>query len=214
MRQKNFLITKNLIKSKKCFYKLRAPVITLPEFTYFSIILSKFYFIAKPYKLFIEGTSLFGTRVYIPGIKSLNPGTKVCYHPSIYLGDGVCQILGLCCEIKYIPYHFNICYVQSMVKTKYSFVKASGATSKRIKSPKKIKLLTITLPSIKNYLISKNCQAFVGSLPNFRKQKLVEGKWGFSFSKYKKISVRGIAKNPVDHPNGGRANSCKPEKSP
>lgn len=35
----------------------------------------------------------------------------------------------------------------------------------------------------------------------------------FIFKKKKK-SVRGIAKNPVDHPNGGRANTKQPMKTP
>ena len=30
----------------------------------------------------------------------------------------------------------------------------------------------------------------------------------------KKIMVRGVAKNPVDHPNGGRTKAKQPEKSP
>ena len=32
--------------------------------------------------------------------------------------------------------------------------------------------------------------------------------------KYKKVTVRGIAKNPVDHPNGGRSNTKQPFKTP
>lgn len=30
----------------------------------------------------------------------------------------------------------------------------------------------------------------------------------------KKIIVRGVAKNPVDHPNGGRTKVKQPERSP
>jgi ribosomal protein L2 len=33
--------------------------------------------------------------------------------------------------------------------------------------------------------------------------KFVEGKWGTSTHKFKKIVTRGVAMNPVDHPHGG-----------
>ena len=31
---------------------------------------------------------------------------------------------------------------------------------------------------------------------------------------YRRVTVRGIAKNPVDHPNGGRSNTKQPLKTP
>ena len=40
------------------------------------------------------------------------------------------------------------------------------------------------------------------------------GKAGISNLLGIKPSVRGVAKNPVDHPNGGRTKSCSPERSP
>jgi ribosomal protein L2 len=55
---------------------------------------------------------------------------------------------------------------------------------------------------------------FLGHNFNFNINSQVEGKWGFSFTKFKKINVRGVAKNPVDHPNGGRTKAKQPEKSP
>jgi ribosomal protein L2 len=55
---------------------------------------------------------------------------------------------------------------------------------------------------------------YMGKNTNFYISRLTEGKWGFSFHSHKKINVRGVAMNPVDHPNGGRAKSVQPEKSP
>lgn len=37
---------------------------------------------------------------------------------------------------------------------------------------------------------------------------------GFLHKAKKKITVRGVAKNPVDHPNGGRTKAKQPELSP
>ena len=44
--------------------------------------------------------------------------------------------------------------------------------------------------------------------------KFVEGGWGYTQKNKKKITVRGVAKNPVDHPNGGRTKAKQPELSP
>jgi large subunit ribosomal protein L2 len=63
-------------------------------------------------------------------------------------------------------------------------------------------------------LLSKMSKAYIGKNENFRINDLVEGKWGFGFHNKKKINVRGVAMNPVDHPNGGRTKTVQPEKSP
>lgn len=39
-------------------------------------------------------------------------------------------------------------------------------------------------------------------------------KWEIFKQKNYKIHVRGVAMNPVDHPNGGRTKAKQPEKSP
>ena len=59
-----------------------------------------------------------------------------------------------------------------------------------------------------------HAESTIGKNTNFRLNELIEGKCGFSFHKKKKISVRGVAMNPVDHPNGGRAKTVQPERSP
>ena len=47
-----------------------------------------------------------------------------------------------------------------------------------------------------------------------RKQKYsIKGKAGIPINKGSKPIVRGVAMNPVDHPNGGRTKTNKPEKS-
>lgn len=70
------------------------------------------------------------------------------------------------------------------------------------------------MPSKQQLLVTKNTKVYVGQNQNFRTNELVEGKWGASFSLKKKINVRGVAMNPVDHPNGGRTKTVQPERSP
>lgn len=40
------------------------------------------------------------------------------------------------------------------------------------------------------------------------------GKAGLNYLMGKKPNVRGVAKNPVDHPHGGRTKTNQPEVSP
>ena len=54
--------------------------------------------------------------------------------------------------------------------------------------------------------INKNCMATVGVISNADNSNIVLGKAGRSVWRGRRPSVRGIAMNPVDHHNGGRAN--------
>ncbi len=54
--------------------------------------------------------------------------------------------------------------------------------------------------------VNKNCLATVGVLSNVDHANEVLGKAGRNVWRGRRPHVRGIAMNPVDHPNGGRAN--------
>ena len=55
----------------------------------------------------------------------------------------------------------------------------------------------------------------VGRVSNYYQNNTVLGNArGTRKKKKKAISVRGIAMNPIDHPNGGRANTRRPMKNP
>jgi large subunit ribosomal protein L2 len=114
-----------------------------------------------------------------------------------------------------LPVNSFLCNVSNSLNTKLSFAKSSGTycKKKKIKKNKK-KLILLDLPSKKEILLPKNTKVYVGKNNNFKVNELTEGKWGNSFSLKKKINVRGVAMNPVDHPNGGRAKSVQPERSP
>ena len=69
--------------------------------------------------------------------------------------------------------------------------------------------------SLKHAVLNhNNNSSFYLKNTNFKIPELVEGKYGYSFHKKKTINVRGVAMNPVDHPNGGRTKSVQPERSP
>ena len=76
------------------------------------------------------------------------------------------------------------------------------------------KLFKIILPSkqIKFFLPNNIC--FIGKNSLSVKKLFKPGKAGYNSNVGFKPIVRGVAMNPVDHPNGGRTKSCTPEKSP
>ena len=53
-----------------------------------------------------------------------------------------------------------------------------------------------------------------GSSSFKEKKKLKISKAGFKKTKNKKVKVRGVAKNPVDHPHGGNTKSIRFPRTP
>jgi large subunit ribosomal protein L2 len=72
----------------------------------------------------------------------------------------------------------------------------------------------LKIPSGKQIKVLLNCFAVLGKNSNKNIKKEMVGLAGISFFRGKRPSVRGVAMNPVDHPNGGRTKTNKPEKSP
>ena len=112
-----------------------------------------------------------------------------------------------------IPINFSISYIYDIKNFKPTYSLASGSNSIRKKMLKKTKFILVLLPSKKiKYCLNNNLCLFSPNKSN--KNKLVSGKFSLFKSKSKNLVVRGVAKNPVDHPNGGRTKAKQPEKSP
>lgn len=71
----------------------------------------------------------------------------------------------------------------------------------------------IKLPSGARRILSKETLVRVGRNSNISQKYSVIGKAGYNINRGHKQIVRGVAMNPVDHPNGGRTKTNKPEKS-
>ena len=74
-------------------------------------------------------------------------------------------------------------------------------------------LVKLILPSKQTKIISSLNFVFVGKNSQEDYKYIVEGKAGFRLFKGKKPKVRGVARNPVDHPHGGRTKTNQPEVS-
>lgn len=212
--KKKYLITKNLIKRKKIFYSNHNPVISYKNIKKYNFVVTDVHYDVKPFKAYYTCQNIYDMIITIPNINFLNIGD--IFKSYKYIADDIFKnkFLGAFLCVDNIPLSVNMCYVRNMHDNKFTYAKASGTYCKKIKNIKKSKLLLLKLPSNKDLIILKYSFAFIGQGLDFLKNKLVEGKWGFSLKKTKKISVRGVAMNPVDHPNGGRTKTVQPEKSP
>ena len=67
----------------------------------------------------------------------------------------------------------------------------------------------IRLPSGEIRRIHENCYATIGQVGNLEHENIVLGKAGRSRHRGIRPITRGVARNPVDHPNGGGAGKSK-----
>lgn len=107
-----------------------------------------------------------------------------------------------------------VSYIYNILNTRVSFIKSHGSVGIRKKLHRKIKLIGVQLPSQQIKLFSINRLCIFASTINLEANKIIEGGWGYFPKNKKNLRVRGVAKNPVDHPNGGRTKSKQPEMSP
>nr|YP_010732255.1 ribosomal protein L2 [Watanabea sichuanensis]WDY13169.1 ribosomal protein L2 [Watanabea sichuanensis] len=80
-------------------------------------------------------------------------------------------------------------------------VRAAGSLAQLV--AKEGKFVTIRLPSGEVRLIAKECWATIGQVGNVDANKITTGKAGKQRWLGERPRVRGVAKNPVDHPHGG-----------
>lgn len=88
-------------------------------------------------------------------------------------------------------------------------VRAGGTSAMVIQ--KSIFFLTVKMPSGEHRLIPTQCKAFFGNLSNDNHRNIIDRKAGKSRWLNKRPTVRGVAKNPIDHPHGGNTSGgCHP----
>ena len=108
---------------------------------------------------------------------------------------------------------FSIFFNLSL-NNKTIYAKSAGTFCQLISSNFDTNLGRILLPSGLQIFINLYIFVTVGRSSNIFNKKIIYGKAGFLKFKGKKPKNRGVARNPVDHPHGGRTKSNSPEKSP
>jgi len=213
--KKKYILQKNLIVRRKKFYNAFSLNTFYNIFNYNNFLVKLPIYTYKPYKKFFLCEDIYNNEFIIPGIENINSG-NIYFISQLYLK--VFRIFcfkGLPTYLQNIPFNINFSNVGNFFTQKVTYAKSAGTYCKIRKFKKgKKKLILIILPSNKEIYLTKQTIVYIGKNQNFYSNKLIEGKYGFSFHNFKKINVRGVAMNPVDHPNGGRAKSVQPEKSP
>ena len=214
-KYKNYDFNKNLIKRRKLLYKPKNVLLNFNILKHTSLIIKKSFYDFKPYKRFLNCQTIHNVSYNIPGVEFLNVG-KIIYHYNFFKHyQNLFFFKGFITFLYNIPFIVSFSNVTNYWNTKITYAKSSGTFCKikKLKKTKK-KLVLIILPSNNEIFLNKMCKAYIGKNTNFKTNELTEGKYGFSFHKHKNIKVRGVAMNPVDHPNGGRTKTVQPERSP
>lgn len=104
------------------------------------------------------------------------------------------------------------CVKSSILKTLYAT--SAGSFCILISQDFQNSTCMIRLPSEKCVYVSLHDSCIIGRVSNvFAKHQVLGKASNRFFLKNKKVTVRGVAKNPVDHPNGGRCKVKKPFKN-
>ena len=206
---------KHYVKRKKKFYKQKDYCVSKIVNKFSTLITKNFLYHLKPYKKFIICETYNNVNITIPGIEYLTVGKILLNLKWSNQKDINFHYSGFLTYLYTVPTFSIFCNVTNLKNNKITYAKAGGTYCILKKNKKsKTKLISVVLPSKQSVLLNKMSKIYMGKNTNFYINRLTEGKWGFAFHTYKKINVRGVAMNPVDHPNGGRAKSVQPEKSP
>lgn len=203
----------NNMLHKKVFFRSRALNITSDWTLTQATVVTDFIYNKKPYQLLFLTKSIFNQSILTPGIENVIPG-RILYNFTGNVEVRKAWYLGSQVKLDLLPYYQFVSFLRNNQNNKWTFAKSSGTYSLKIKAKKTVKLILVKLPSEVVYYFIRNTKCFIGKNNNFFNNKFIEGKWGCSIHNKKKINVRGVAMNPVDHPNGGRTKAKQPEKSP
>lgn len=114
--------------------------------------------------------------------------------------------------------HSRICSIEiitnNYISKKIKYIRSAGSRGLLLDNKYKNFLSIIILPSLQVKIINNNSIAFLNNIHNelYKYQKV--NKAGFYKNKGKKPTVRGIVKNPCDHPNGGRTRTILLSRTP
>lgn len=178
----------------------------------FPCVAVSYAFSAKPLREFFLAKTLYNSYKLFPFTEGVYPGfiLNSSITNLLVMKEFASQILIL----EHITLNNIISFVFNAANTKMTFAKSSGCNAYRRKNIKKTKLVYVQLPSDKLVVLTKSTFCVLGTNLDLQLDKVIEGKWGQFTRCTKRISVRGVAKNPVDHPNGGRTKAKQPELSP
>ena len=100
-----------------------------------------------------------------------------------------------------------------IINTKPKYATSNGTMCNILDKFIEYNIICVGLPSKQTKLISGWCFVFTGRNSLLDSNLLIKSKAGTLKIYGRKPKVRGVARNPVDHPHGGRTKTNQPEKS-
>lgn len=138
---------------------------------------------------------------YIVAPKGLKTGDVI----STSFEHKIDQNIGNCMKLKYIKAGTMLYCVELKIGKGACIARSAGACVRLVGIDDKGRSI-IKMPSGESKAINQECTACIGSASNENHSNIYLGKAGANYHRGIRPSVRGIAMNPVDHHNGGRAN--------
>jgi large subunit ribosomal protein L2 len=142
-----------------------------------------------------------GEKRYIIAPVGLQVGAKLMSGPSAPPEVGNCLLL------KTIPVGLQIHNIEITPGRGGQMVRTAGGAAMLMSRGEGY--ATIRLPSGEIRRVHENCYATIGQVGNIEHENVVLGKAGRSRHRGIRGITRGVARNPVDHPNGGGAGKSK-----
>ena len=142
-----------------------------------------------------------GEKTYIIAPNGLQVGTKLVSGPTAPAE------LGNCLPLRIVPVGLPIHNLELIPGRGAQMVRTAGGSATLMSRDEGY--AQIRLPSGEIRRINENCYATIGQVGNTEHEKVVLGKAGRSRHRGIRPINRGVARNPVDHPNGGGAGKSK-----
>lgn len=121
--------------------------------------------------------------------------------------------LGIHCFLYNLPVYaiFSNLFLN---KGKNQLALSAGTYCQLLELKRNLNLALVKLPSNLKKFVNYDSYCTTGRNSNINHKYEVYSKASFFIDLGRKPNVRGVAKNPVDHPHGGRTKTNQPEVSP
>jgi large subunit ribosomal protein L2 len=122
-------------------------------------------------------------------------------------GDTTKTLVGNCCKMKNIPVGTSIHNIEMTPGKGGAIIRAAGTFGKLLGKEAEFVILKLSSGEVRK--LSGECRATIGVVSNSEHIKEIIGSAGMNRHRGVKPQSRGVAKNPVDHHNGGRTSGGK-----
>lgn len=154
-----------------------------------------------------------GSFSYILAPDGFEPGVfvKTVFRPMAF---ALKYRLGYMVLLKYLEPHTLIFNLETKVNKGGKYCLAAGTSAILLVVDEFSNQALIQLPTGTKLWVNVHCTAVLGRASNPHQFTSILGKAGLSCRLNLRPVVRGVAKNPVDHPHGGRTKTNCPEVTP